>query len=81
MAATDAAVERDDKFISDVEHMDNIGDVDRAKVAIADAASKGQGLSGFEELSAWQTVKLFKLNTFICFLVAISAAADGYQIG
>jgi hypothetical protein len=48
MAATDDAVNRHDKSISDVEHMDNIGDDDRAKGAIADAASKGQGLSGLE---------------------------------
>ena len=45
------------------------------------AAAKGQGLSGYETLTLWQTVKAFKVCTAICFLVAFSAATDGYQIG
>lgn len=45
------------------------------------AAAKGQGISGYEELTVWQTVKAFKVCTATCFLVAFSAATDGYQIG
>ncbi|KAH8172225.1 sugar transporter domain-containing protein [Sarocladium implicatum] len=45
------------------------------------AAAKGQGISGYETLTIWQTVKAFKVCTAYCFLVAFSAATDGYQIG
>jgi hypothetical protein len=54
---------------------------DHIKEVNAVAASKGQGLSGYEALTPWQTVKAFKFCTAICFLVAFSAATDGYQIG
>ena len=59
----------------DIEHIDN------PKGLAAEAAEKGQGVSGYETLSLWETVKLFKVNTAYCFLVAFSAATDGYQIG
>ncbi|KAI9147043.1 MFS transporter fmqE [Paramyrothecium foliicola] len=52
-----------------------------AKEASMMAAAKGQGLSGYETLSLWQTAKAFKVCTATCFLVAFSAATDGYQIG
>ncbi|KAF2012730.1 MFS general substrate transporter [Aaosphaeria arxii CBS 175.79] len=45
-----------------------------------DAEAKGQGLTGYEHLTAWETIKAFKINTLICFLTSISAATDGYQI-
>lgn len=45
------------------------------------AAAQGQGLSGFEDLSAWETIKLFKYSSLFCFLASVSAAAEGYQIG
>lgn len=51
------------------------------KEASMEAAAKGQGISGYEGLSLWQTVKAFKVNTLTCFIVAFSAATDGYQIG
>ncbi|KAH7381976.1 general substrate transporter, partial [Cadophora sp. MPI-SDFR-AT-0126] len=51
------------------------------KDVIADAAARGQGLTGYEDLSVWETLKTFKMNTLICGLMAISAATDGYQIG
>ncbi|KAH7024103.1 general substrate transporter [Ilyonectria destructans] len=47
----------------------------------SEAAARGQGLTGYENLSVWETVKAFKMNALICFLVTISAATDGYQIG
>lgn len=45
-----------------------------------DAAANGQGLTGFENLTVWQTISTFKVASLLCFLVSISAAADGYQI-
>ncbi|RSL50195.1 hypothetical protein CEP54_012051 [Fusarium duplospermum] len=45
------------------------------------AEAQGQGLTGYEHLSIWQTIKKFKLASTICFVAAISAAAEGYQIG
>lgn len=45
------------------------------------AAAKGQGLSGYEELGLWQTARRFKVCSLTCFVVAFSAATDGYQIG
>jgi hypothetical protein len=41
----------------------------------------GQLSSGYESLSLWQTVKVFKVSTAYCFAAAFSAATDGYQIG
>ncbi|KAJ4231878.1 hypothetical protein NW757_013847 [Fusarium falciforme] len=46
-----------------------------------DAAAQGQGVSGFETLTWWETVKAFKVTAAICFAVTFSAATDGYQIG
>ncbi|SPO00282.1 probable MFS alpha-glucoside transporter [Cephalotrichum gorgonifer] len=60
---------------------DEIEDVDSPKGLAAEAAAKGQGVSGYETLSLWETVKTFKVNAAYCFLVAFSAATDGYQIG
>lgn len=48
---------------------------------IADAATKGQAVTGYESLTPWQTIKHFKMATAICFAAAFSAATDGYQIG
>lgn len=45
-----------------------------------DAAANGQGLTGFENLTVWQTIITFKVASLLCFLISISAAADGYQI-
>ena len=52
-----------------------------SKEASAEAAAMGQVISGYEDLTVWQTVKAFKVCTAYCFLVAFSAATDGYQIG
>ncbi|RKK76957.1 hypothetical protein BFJ71_g16841 [Fusarium oxysporum] len=63
-------------------HQDNVAHESplHGKDAVADAAARGQGLDGYEGLSIWQTIKMFKMNSLICGLVAISAATDGYQI-
>ncbi|KAG5764966.1 hypothetical protein H9Q72_006965 [Fusarium xylarioides] len=47
----------------------------------SEAVSKGQGVSGYEELTIWQTVLKFKISSLVCFAITISAGADGYQIG
>ncbi|KAM5341283.1 hypothetical protein ACJ41O_014314 [Fusarium nematophilum] len=46
-----------------------------------EAVAKGQGVTGYENLTPWQTIMKFKWNALFCFLVTISAATDGYQIG
>lgn len=46
-----------------------------------EAAAKGQGISGYETLTIWETVMHFKFSSFVCFIVTFSAATDGYQIG
>lgn len=51
------------------------------KDIVANAAAKGQGTTGYESLTVWQTVKLFKWNSLYCTLITFSAATDGYQIG
>ena len=48
--------------------------------AAYDAEAKGQRVSGYEELTFWQTVSAFKMATFICLCAAFSAGADGYQM-
>lgn len=60
---------------------DEIENAENPKGLAVEAAAKGQGVSGYETLSLWETVKTFKVNTAYCFLVAFSAATDGYQIG
>ncbi|KAL0931581.1 MFS alpha-glucoside transporter [Colletotrichum truncatum] len=63
-----------------VGHQDVLG-TSMTKNLSSEAAATGQGVSGYEDLSLWATVKKFKFNSFICFIVALSAATDGYQIG
>ncbi|KAH7119243.1 general substrate transporter [Dactylonectria macrodidyma] len=56
-------------------------DASSPKDARAEAHAMGQGLTGYESLSLWQTVVKFKWCSVVCFLAAISAATEGYQIG
>ena len=49
--------------------------------ATLDAATKGQAVSGYENLGIWETIKTFKVCTIVCFVMAFSAATDGYQVG
>lgn len=65
----------------ETEHRDSIVQNAEYKDTALDAAAKGQGVSGFEKLTLWQTMKAFKVCTATCALVAFSAATDGYQIG
>ncbi|KAH7141713.1 hexose transporter [Dactylonectria macrodidyma] len=48
--------------------------------AAADAAAKGQAISGYESLTPWETAKKFKRCVAVCFFAAFSAATDGFQI-
>lgn len=63
------------KTIGSVEHQEAIH-----HELESDATTKGQGLTGYESLTVWETIKKFKLNAFICMLASVSAATDGYQI-
>ena len=56
------------------------GDMKQSDAAL-DAATRGQVVTGYETLTVWETIKAFKLCTFVCFAMAFSAATDGYQIG
>ncbi|KAL2813348.1 major facilitator superfamily domain-containing protein [Aspergillus cavernicola] len=67
----------EEKPIPSAEHHDEL---DRKPLEM-ETAAMGQGLSGYETLGLWETVKAFKMTTFICFMVCFSAATDGYQIG
>ncbi|KAL3471738.1 general substrate transporter [Aspergillus californicus] len=75
------AIGREKQEAEAVEHHEAVNDdaVQRTKVN-AEAAAHGQGTTGYESLSIWETVKTFKMNTLICLLVTFSAATDGYQI-
>ncbi|QGI71293.1 hypothetical protein CEK26_003630 [Fusarium fujikuroi] len=46
----------------------------------AEAVAQGQALSGYENLTFWETVRTFKMASLLCLLAAFSAGADGYQI-
>ncbi|KAL4981678.1 general substrate transporter [Aspergillus falconensis] len=63
------------------EHQEAIDDgvTETMKIG-AEAAAQGQGTTGYETLTIWQTVKKFKMNALVCMLVTFSAATDGYQI-
>lgn len=64
-----------------INHVEATDDATNSKDIVLDATLKGQAVSGYETLTPWETVKTFKLCTFLCFAVAFSAATDGYQIG
>ncbi|KAL4874579.1 general substrate transporter [Aspergillus karnatakaensis] len=64
------------------EHQETVNDEPTAATKVgAEAAARGQGTTGYEGLSVWETVMMFKMNALICFMVTFSAATDGYQIG
>jgi hypothetical protein len=46
----------------------------------AEAVAQGQAISGYENLTFWETVRTFKMASLVCLLSAFSAGADGYQI-
>lgn len=48
--------------------------------ALRDAEALGQQESGYEGLSAWETIKTFRRSALYMFLVTFAAATDGYQV-
>ncbi|KAG8628291.1 hypothetical protein KVT40_004164 [Elsinoe batatas] len=66
----------------ETEHRDVIDEAPVAtKQIVIEAAQEGQGVSGYETLTPWQTAKTFRWVAAVCALAAFSAATDGYQIG
>jgi hypothetical protein len=65
----------------EIAHVESHVDGIQSKDAIQDAASKGQALTGYEELTPWEAAKKFKACTFYVFFAALAAGTDGYQIG
>ena len=81
MAAKDLDMAAEKPLATLAEHKETADETACApKGLMADAAARGQGTTGYEELSIWQTVKAFKVTSAVCFLAALSAATDGYQI-
>lgn len=80
MASQDAPRAPKEPLSTYAEHADGDNAL-KPSDAINDAAATGQGVSGYENLSLWQTIKAFKVNAAVCFAVSFSAATDGYQIG
>ena len=62
----------------DIVHADP--ELTKTDIVVQDAEIKGQKLSGYEDLTFWQTVKHFKMATLYCVIPSIAAAADGYQV-
>lgn len=66
--------------VEDREASNEKGPMTTKNIAL-EASAKGQGVSGYERLTLWETVMKFKLSSLVCFAVTITAGADGYQIG
>lgn len=49
--------------------------------AVLEALDRGQGATGFESLTLWETAKTFKKAVLICTACALIGALDGYQVG
>jgi hypothetical protein len=52
--------------------------LDASDQSLADM--KGQTLTGYEDLSLWQTVVTFKKTSLMCLAVTFSAACEGYEV-
>ena len=63
-----------------IERIETQDHIDSQKEEVIAAAERGQAATGYEHLTPWETIKLFKMSTAACFAAAFSAAADGYQI-
>ncbi|KAH7385043.1 general substrate transporter [Cadophora sp. MPI-SDFR-AT-0126] len=76
-----ATLQIDEKHPETVDHA--VGDQGLSgdlKDLSANAVAQGQALSGYESLTVWQTIWKFKMCSVLCFLAAVSAATEGYQI-
>ena len=63
-----------------IERIETQDHINSQKEEVIAAAERGQAATGYEHLTPWETIKLFKTSTAVCFAAAFSAAADGYQI-
>lgn len=69
-----------------VDNLARVDSLDRVETApkhdelAAAAVAQGQAISGYENLTFWETVRTFKMASLVCLLSAFSAGADGYQI-
>ncbi len=52
----------------------------KAQAVVHDATARGQMLTGYEELTSYQTLKTFKMSVLYSVLATIAGAADGYQV-
>ncbi|KAH6716081.1 general substrate transporter [Leptodontidium sp. MPI-SDFR-AT-0119] len=76
-----ASQQIDEKHPDTVDHaVDNQGALGDPKDLTANAVAQGQALSGYENLTVWETIWKFKMCSLLCFLAAVSAATEGYQI-
>ena len=48
--------------------------------ADADQDMHGQELTGFEDLTLFQTLKMFKKTSLLCLAVTFTACAEGYEV-
>ncbi|TEA12032.1 MFS transporter fmqE [Colletotrichum sidae] len=67
-------------FDNHADHLDRVETPMKPAELVSEAIAQGQITSGYETLTLWQTVKKFKLVSIVCFLAALSAATDGYQV-
>ena len=56
-----------------VQHQENAS-------ADADQDMHGQELTGFEGLTLFQTLKMFKKTSLLCLAVTFTACAEGYEV-
>ncbi|KAG7527584.1 hypothetical protein FFLO_06790 [Filobasidium floriforme] len=74
----DGLVHSDDKHeVEMLEHEHKPSDA----AATAGIDMRGQELTGYEDLTLFQTLMKFKKTSLICFAVTFSACAEGYEIG
>ena len=73
----DPSKEKPTAAIEPVEAHDH---VEHPKGIIVDAAARGQAATEYETFTPWETIKMFKMSSAVCFAAAFSAATDGYRI-
>jgi hypothetical protein len=73
----DGLVHSDDKHeVEMLEHEHKPSDA----AATAGIDMRGQELTGYEDLTLFQTLMKFKKTSLICFAVTFSACAEGYEV-
>lgn len=69
-------IEHIDEKKIDIQQLDDIKDQTPEDLAHDDC---GQTPTGYEHLSEWETLKVFKRTALVCFALAFTACADGYE--